>query len=145
MASAPPACGTDKRQVAADPAPARANQAGNPCPPWCTTDHAKIQTHMSDPMTSGLPWESRVRIVQSASSYRSERPTVSVSKIAATVLLDHSDAEGLAGLLEELADGCTPDQLRELADEVRAAASVIDPARQPAATVAEMSTDRETE
>jgi hypothetical protein len=68
-----------------------------------------------------------------------------VSKIASGILVDSWQAEGLASLLEELADGCAPDQLRALADEVRAAAAVVDPARQLAATVAEMSTDREME
>jgi hypothetical protein len=79
------------------------------------------------------------------SRYRSEQPTVSVFKAAALVQLGRTEAEGLADLLEELADGCTPDQLRNLAGEVRAAAAVIDPVRQLTATVAEMSTDREME
>jgi hypothetical protein len=146
MASAPLARGGGKRQRAAEPAPARANQAGSTCPPWCTADHAKIHAHMSDPMTSGPPGEPLVRIVQWGDSrYRSEQPTVSVFKAAALVQLGRTEAEGLADLLEELADGCTPDQLRNLAGEVRAAAAVIDPVRQLTATVAEMSTDREME
>jgi hypothetical protein len=101
---------------------------------------------MSDPMTSGPPGEPLVRIAQSGDSrYRYEPPTVFVFRAAALVQFGHTEAEGLTGLLEELADDCPPDQLRKLADEVRAAAAVIDPARQLAATVAEMSTDREIE
>jgi hypothetical protein len=96
-------------------------------------------------MSGNLPWETRVRLVQDGSDrYRPGPPVVDVSKIAAVVQLNAFQAGGLANLLEELADGCTPCQLRTLADEVRAAASVIDPARQLAATVAEMSADRET-
>lgn len=43
------------------------------------------------------------------------------------VQLSHVQSEGLADLLRELADGCTPDTLRELADEVPTAADFIDP------------------
>jgi hypothetical protein len=144
MASTAPTRDGDQPQATPESQPARANRAGSKCPAWCTVDHAKIQTHMSDAMTSG-PWgEPRVRIVQFADSrYSSEPQAVTVSKTAAFVQLRHSGAKDLADLLEELADGCTPDRLRNLADEVRTAASVIDPLRQLSATVTEMSANHE--
>lgn len=144
MALAPPDRGEDKRQRTASPAPVRTNHVGSLCPSWCTSDHAKVQVHMSDPVTSSSPGEPQVKIVQWGSGrYHSEPPAVTVFKGAALVQLSHADAEGLADLLEELADGSNPDQLRKLADEVHAAATVIDPARHLAATVAEISADRE--
>jgi hypothetical protein len=149
MASASLACGGDEGRGAAEAVPVRANEIGSPCPGWCSAGHVTrdrtIYAHISDPVTGKLPWETRVRLVQDGCDrYRPGRPVVDVSKIAAVVQLDAFQAAGFASLLEELADGCTPYQLRALADEVRAAASAIDPARQLAATVAEMSADRET-
>lgn len=90
--------------------------------------------------------EAQVRIVQDGSDrYRPGRPKVDVSKIASGIQVDSWQVEGLASLLEELANGWTPDQLRALAAEVRSAHTVIDPARQLTATVAEMSADRDPE
>ena len=138
--------GGDERQGTAKPTPERTNQAGSTCPPWCTADHAKVQSHMSNPTTSGLPQDPLVRIVQwGGSRYSSEQPTVTVTKIAAFVQLRHSDAKDLADLLEELADDCTPDQLRKLADDIRTAASAIDPIHQLTATTAQMRANREPE
>lgn len=68
----------------------------------------------------------------------------SLRKIAAGLQPGASQAEDFTSLPGELTDGCTPDQLRALADEVHAAASVIDPARQLVATVAKISAARET-
>jgi hypothetical protein len=149
MASTPPVRGEDETQGAAETVPVRTNEIGSPCPQWCSTEHVKrdrtIHAHISDSVTGKLPWETRVSLVQDGSDrYRPGQPMVDVSKIAAEVQLNAYQAVGFADLLEELADGCTPYQLRALADDVRAAASVIDPARQLAATVAEMSADRET-
>jgi hypothetical protein len=129
--------------------PVRSNEIGSPCPDWCSTEHATqdrtIHAHVSDPVTGNLPWETRVRLVRDGSDrHRPGRPMVDVCKIVAGLQLDAFQAEGFASLLEELADGCTPYQLRALAEEVRAAASVIDPARRLAATVAEISAGRKT-
>ncbi len=150
MASAPPARGGDDRQGTAEAAPVRANEVGSPCPEWCSTAHVTqdltIHAHISDPVTVKLPWETQVRLVQDGSDrYQPAPPQVQVSKISAMLSVDHFQANRLADLLKELADGCTPDQLRALADEVRAAASVIDPVRLLAATVAEMGTNCELE
>ena len=91
-------------------------------------------------MTGKPPWETNVRLVQDGSDrHHPGNPMVELCKITAGVQFDAHQAEGFADLLDELADGCTPDQLRTLADEVRVAASVIDPARQLAATVAKIS------
>jgi len=150
MASELPARGGDERQGTAEAAPERTNEIGSPCPEWCSTAHVTqdltIHAHISDPMTVKLPWETQVRLVQDGSDrYQTAPPQVQVSKISAMLSVDHFQANSLADLLKELADGCTPDQLRALADEVRAAASVIDPVRLLAATVAEMGTNRELE
>jgi hypothetical protein len=88
-------------------------------------------THINDPVTSKPSWETRVRLVRDGcDGYRPGRPMAGVHKIAAGLQLDAFQAEGFATLLDELADGCAPYQLRAPADEVRAASSVIDPARQ---------------
>jgi hypothetical protein len=149
MASAPPARDGDDARGDAEVVPVRANHLGSPCPQWCSIEHVTrdgtIQAHISDPVTDKPRWEARVRLVQDGiDRYRPRRPMVDVRKTATGLRLDPFQANGLASLLEELADGCTPHQLRALADEVRAAVSVIDPARQLAATVAEIA-DREAE
>jgi hypothetical protein len=149
MASAPLARSEDEGQGTVKVATVRTNEVGSLCRVWCSTEHVTrdrtIHTHISDPMTSKPSWEPQVRLVQDGSDrYRPGQPMVDVSKIAAGLQLDAYQAERFVNLLNELADDCTPDQLRALADEVRAAASVIDPARQLAATVAEISAARET-
>jgi hypothetical protein len=87
-------------------------------------------------MNSKPSWETRVRLVQDGRDrYLLGQPMVDVCKIAASLQLNAYQAEGFASLLDELADNCTPNQLRALAGELRAAASIIDPVRQLAATV----------
>jgi hypothetical protein len=130
--------------------PARTNALGNPCPGWCTIEHVTqartINLHMGDPIGHKPLWEAKVRLMQDDSDrYLREQPLVAVRKSASGVQLDHAQAEGLADLLEALVDDCTPDQLRALAIEVRAAASTIDPMRQLSATVAKITVDREAE
>jgi len=126
--------GTEAASLAAvGPEPARANRHGSPCPPWCTVDHAKvtdaergtvIDSHYSAPMTSGgLPWDVTVKVHQHASRYGQGTPQVELIRISDLVLLGPGDADALAGLLDALAD-CPPERLRELAAEVRAAASI---------------------
>ncbi len=107
----------------------RAPIAG-PCPRWCTIDHAKYRAHMGDPMHRSDPASQRrpedvwVRVVQGATeSY----PSVSLLKVSAHFRLDSRDARDFAELFEEIAD-CTPEQMREIAAEVRAAAALLEAA-----------------
>ena len=144
MASALLARSQDRNQNAAVAAPARANEIGSPCSEWCSIEHVTrdrtIHAHISDPLSAGkLPGETQVKLVQDGGDrYRHGRPMVDLSSSGAVLQLDSSQAQELASLLTELADGSTPCQLRALADEVRAAAAVIDPARQLTATVAKV-------
>lgn len=150
MSSEPPAGMRPQAHRAAAPAPERTNVLGNPCPDWCTTNHVTqdhtINLHISDPIASKTLERARVRFTQDGSDrYRRAHPQVSVVKGTAVLQLSHAQSEGLADLLRELADGCTPDVLRELADEVDTAADFIDPMRKYATPADEISTDHEAE
>ena len=146
MASAPPAPDRNMGRAATKPAAARTNRAGSQCPPWCTADHDHVTSHMSDMTPGRRVWEIQVRIVQDGSDrHRPGRPKVDLSKIEPLIQVDFWQAEGLAGLLEELADCSTPYELRALASDVRSAAARIDPTRQPAAPATEIPADREPE
>ena len=120
--------------AAAPPEPARANRHGGPCPDWCAVDHEKvvdgergtvIDAHYSAPVNPGaLPWDVTVKLRQHADRFGQEGSAqVELIRIRDLVLLDPRDAGALAGLLDALAD-CPPSRLRELADEVSAAASI---------------------
>lgn len=150
LLAAPPHLGMEEPRSTPEPPPVRANALGNPCPDWCTVEHVSqnrtVNLHIGDPVGNKSPLETRVKLIQDGSDrYRHERPEVSLSKSTAVVHLNHAQSEGLADLLEALADDCTPDQLRAIAAEVRTGASLIDPLPQLSATVAEMTADREPE
>ena len=122
---------------------ARANRAGQPCPPWCATDHHReitpgtyLSSH-AGPSTDiggfrGHPHDMISAVaVQFPSSgrqevlirgYRSGREDPDPS-----TYIRPDEAEGLAGLVEQLA-GATPAQHRALAAAIRAAAAMIEKA-----------------
>jgi hypothetical protein len=109
----------------------RANRHGSECPEWCHIDHAAptaltgrvVDTHISAAMTSGSE-RPRVDLVQSSSEYGDRAPEVHVAGIRGFAFASPGMAGDLADLIESLA-ACTPERLRALADEIRAAASVI--------------------
>ena len=109
----------------------RANRHGSVCPDWCDIDHAKpvyngerpIDTHISAPMAPGHGFP-RVVVSQFSTVAGDRAPEVQLQGIAGFVMVSAGMAGDLADLVESLAD-CTPQRLRELAAEVRAAASVI--------------------
>lgn len=102
---------------------ARANALGQPCPRWCSADHARHDTHMSDPMTRDFPW--LVRLVQYGQRHGQPGPSVSVSMSGACTQICALDAAFLPELLDALA-GLGAADIRQLADEVRAAVLVLD-------------------
>ena len=108
--------------------PARANRHGDPCPPWCTIDHAKtftvpgfeevhhLDAHQGDPRRAD-------------GTYSMVRPFKRTSDRETAVVVDGlqvypENVENLARLIESLA-GATPEQLRQLAELIRATAAEV--------------------
>jgi hypothetical protein len=108
----------------------RANRHGSKCPDWCHIDHAKvnmytdsvIDTHISAAMGDDMLWP-RVDLTQHSGEFGDNPPQVHVVN-RGFVFVDPESAADLADLVESLAD-CTPQRLRDLADEIRVAASVL--------------------
>jgi hypothetical protein len=116
----------------------RQNAKGDPCPPWCVTDHSLVRY--------GQTWgyhSSEDRIIHTPSGYANatayqngsgdDEPRVCLTCLhgpVGVVLVDVADAGKLAALVEDLADA-TPEQHRELADAIRQAAAVITDGGQP--------------
>jgi hypothetical protein len=114
--------------LAADTAtPARTNGQGDPCPPWCVTDHAKYSFHGAENAVGYAPEFHRWSI--RAVRFPVERdPHIQVAA-AGVVSVPLHDAGGLAAIIEDLA-GATPGQLRQLAAAIRQAAAQITEAGQ---------------
>jgi hypothetical protein len=113
------------------PAQPRANRSGDPCPEWCVTDHDAVlleaadgrpalyaHGHHSDPVTDNGPFAPRVYVGEYGTEVRVFASTLSKTLHA----LPGRQAEELAGFIEQLAE-CPPDQLRQMAADVRAAAA----------------------
>ncbi|HEX7165075.1 MAG TPA: hypothetical protein VF223_28000 [Trebonia sp.] len=111
----------------------RANRHGSKCPDWCQIDHATpnmhtgrvIDIHMSAAVASG-DVEPRVILSQFSSEHGNRAPEVQVAGVSVPgyVFTSRGMAVHLADLIQSLAD-CTPQRLRDLADEIRVAASVL--------------------
>jgi hypothetical protein len=103
--------------------PIRQNRDGDPCPPWCRTDHDKE-------VAPGIfACTHRTGLLRTALGYRGLLTSVSlhdglevhVSGLDEGMLfVQVRFAEGLAGLAELLA-GATPDEHRQLAAAIRQA------------------------
>lgn len=93
------------------------------CPPWCVTDHGKYAGfHGSGRVSVEAPQYHRVSV--RALQHSTDR-LASVQVLAAgMVQVPCGDAEDLAAIIEQLA-GATPEQHRELAAAIRAAAAQI--------------------
>jgi hypothetical protein len=116
---------------------ARTNRLGEVCPAWCATDHDSIvleatgtrpalhaHGHASDPMTYNGPFAPRVYVGGGVADAR-----VHASALSTTLdVRPGREADELAKFLEQLAS-YSPDQLRQMAGEVRVAAGVIEAAR----------------
>lgn len=122
-------------ETAAAGAP-RANARGNPCPLWCTADHAREiapgifwMTHESDPLIFPVtlpedPTEPQVTIFKSG--YQEEQqPGVKVRAGFGRVHVPADVAGDLAALLDAVA-GMSAAEARDLADQVRAAAEMLE-------------------
>lgn len=103
--------------------PARTTQAGDPCPPWCITDHDKYQNfHGGERIRAEAPqyYTWYIRAIKSALTHAL---TLQVAGRGVVEITPH-ETEGLAAIIEGLADA-TPDQHRELAAAIRQAAAQI--------------------
>ena len=116
--------------------PARANRRGDPCPPWCTTDHdtpsagghfydfhggPAVRTEIPGAIVSIPDWIA-VRPVSTGHPGDGE-PNVSVTGTVCTWIRP-GDAEDIAALIEMLGRA-TPDQHAEVAAAIRQAAAQI--------------------
>lgn len=114
-----------------EPSQTRTNRSGDPCPPWCAVDHAKIGAHISSPMDDGKSqvFEARVTLVQGTGE---RRPYIDVMKIADNIQFDFRDADDFAALFEALAGENRPARtLHRLAAEMRTAAAIAREAQRP--------------
>ena len=110
----------------------RANRDGHPCPPWCAVDHDKELFPGYYPRSHG--GESLADLDAGVSVRACLRPSSGVPDIqvsrhgrpgeCGSFYVAPGDAGPLAALLEQLA-GATPEQHRELAAAIRAAANLI--------------------
>jgi Domain of unknown function (DUF6907) len=115
-----------------DQAP-RQNRDGHPCPPWCTTDHAKpisesalrASYHSTEPPTIGTP-AGYVQAVAYQNGFNDAPAQVWLGglELRGGLMIAPETAVGMAALAEMLADA-TPDQHRELAAQIRKAAAQI--------------------
>ena len=109
----------------------RANRHGSKCPDWCHIDHATpnmhtgrvIDVHISAAMADNLEYP-RVNLTQDGVEHGGSVPQVHVASLGGFVFVSPEMAGDLAGLIQSLAD-CTPERLRDLADEIRIAASAL--------------------
>lgn len=101
----------------------RTNSAGHPCPPWCVTEHDELTpSHFGEQRAIRLGGEHDDRICAAAVARRGPGALARVSV---------REAEDLAAIIGMLG-AATPDQRRELAEAIRAAAAVIAGAGAPA-------------
>jgi hypothetical protein len=100
--------------------PARASSEGDPCPPWCVTDHGKYSFHGAERAVGYAPEFHRwsIRALQAPAELD---PHIQVAA-GGVVSVPLRDAGELAAIIEDLA-GATPGQLRELAAAIRQAAA----------------------
>ena len=110
----------------------RQNAKGDPCPPWCITDHDSQrygQTwsfHSSEAVNISTP-SGYVHASAYQHGFDGDAPQICVTCLngpPGVVLVDVADAGKLAALIEDLAEA-TPEQHRELAGAIRQAAAVI--------------------
>jgi hypothetical protein len=93
------------------------------CPDWCVTDHDKYPGfHGSEPIVAMAPHfhKYRVRVLQY--SHSSARHVQIMG--SAMITVEPQDALGIADIIEDLAGGATPAQLRELAAVIRKTAAL---------------------
>jgi Domain of unknown function (DUF6907) len=109
----------------------RQNRAGHPCPPWCVTDHdaqlfpGHFTTSHGGPATP-LQVTERAYVSVRPCYVPSRAPEVQVTHSGvASIFLKPATAEGLAGLLDALADAA-PADVRALAAAIRQAAAITD-------------------
>ena len=103
-----------------DQAP-RQNRDGDPCPPWCVTDHARYSFHGSERITVPAP-DYRIFYVHAIQRMH-DRPGIQLAGVG-LVSVRSDDAADLAAIFEQLADA-TPEQHRGLAAAIRKAAADI--------------------
>jgi hypothetical protein len=101
----------------------RQNREGDPCPPWCTVDHEKYESHVGGGGRIDGIWTRAIRsrgVSEVGVCASLPDPKVTWPSLN----LDLHEAKHLAVIVELLA-GATPDQHRELAAAIRQAAAEI--------------------
>lgn len=123
---------TDVTQGELVPAPARVNEHGSPCPPWCAIDHAKSHgtTLSGKPVLIGTHI-SAARGTLNAVAVKGGTPYDDETKVqlrAGALLVDVAldAAQNMASLLDEIAAGAVkPADCGNLAAWVRAACAAV--------------------
>jgi hypothetical protein len=106
--------------------PARANGHGEPCPPWCATDHSREfrEACIGGGGGIGQVWTRAVRAPLTDAKVSLSGSLPDVDADWPHLYLNLRDAEYLAVIIELLA-GASPDQHRELAAAIRQNAAQI--------------------
>lgn len=109
----------------------KVNRYGSKCPAWCDIDHAHanvhtgglIDAHISAAMADDLGYP-RVALMQGSTERKPDfPPQIHLSALPGFVIVFPEMAGDLANLIQSLAE-CTPQRLRDLADEIRTAAQI---------------------
>lgn len=101
----------------------RANQLGDPCPAWCTVDHAGVSVHIGERTAGDLYVYTRPLADGRPSRYQ-QGPAVEIGVNATAAAVDYHDAAKLADVLDALADA-DPLRLQQIAAGIRAAVATI--------------------
>jgi hypothetical protein len=95
-----------------------------PCPPWCSADHVNLNLTACSASAAAIKLPTLATISARARRSFAFGEHVLVSGISGVHATDPEDAACLATLLDVLAEA-TPEQHRELAAQVRAAAALV--------------------
>lgn len=108
----------------------RANRNGDPCPPWCTTDHGReifpgfhndIHASTSAPARGSLTFAIATQV---PGRTWGEGPRVLAAVLGAAIALEQDDALSLAEMVDKLSLVSSGD-LPLLAADIRAAAALL--------------------
>ena len=110
----------------------RANRDGDPCPPWCTAGHGRliaggitVSAHRGDTAAVTLGEDGCVLTSPVWLPGEGRAGVLVITPAGGSLFLAPGTARDLASLVEQLA-GATPDQHREAAAAIRAAAAVTE-------------------
>jgi hypothetical protein len=114
----------------------KANAAGRPCPPWCTTDHqAPGKGHDACRKdVAPIPVRTRssleIRAYPCLSAYSGQATVMAGGIPGMVTAASADDAKDLAALVEQLS-GMTPARIRQFAAQIRQAETLAFPGTEP--------------